>query len=49
MRVSENRVLGSIFGPKREEGTEGWGKLHNEELSLVFIHSSMPLQPFVGP
>jgi hypothetical protein len=21
-----------IFGPKKEEVTEGWGKLHNEEL-----------------
>jgi hypothetical protein len=28
----ENRVL-RIFGPKRDEVTGGWRKLHNEELS----------------
>jgi hypothetical protein len=31
LRVSENRVLG-IFGPKRDEVTGGWRKLHNEKL-----------------
>jgi hypothetical protein len=31
LRVFENRVLRRIFGPKREEVTGGWGKLHNEE------------------
>jgi hypothetical protein len=31
-RVSENRVLRRIFGPKREEVTGGWRRLHNEEL-----------------
>jgi hypothetical protein len=31
-RVFENRVLKSIFGPKRDEVTGGWRKLHNEEL-----------------
>jgi hypothetical protein len=31
--VFENRVLRRIFGPKREEVTGGWRKLHNEELS----------------
>jgi hypothetical protein len=30
--VFENRVLGRIFGPKRDEVTGGWRKLHNEEL-----------------
>jgi hypothetical protein len=29
--VSENRVL-RIFGPKRDEATGGWKKLHSEEL-----------------
>jgi hypothetical protein len=29
--VFENRVL-RIFGPKRDEVTEEWRKLHNEEL-----------------
>jgi hypothetical protein len=33
MGVFENRVLRRIFVPKRDEVTEGWGKLHNEELS----------------
>jgi hypothetical protein len=30
--VSEKRVLRRIFGPKREEVTGGWRKLHNDEL-----------------
>jgi hypothetical protein len=30
--VFENRVLRRIFGPKRDEVTAGWRKLHNEEL-----------------
>jgi len=32
LRVFENRVLRRIVGPKRDEGTRGWRKLHNEEL-----------------
>ncbi|PNF13788.1 hypothetical protein B7P43_G12429, partial [Cryptotermes secundus] len=32
LRVSENRVLRRIFGPKRDEVTGVWRKLHNEEL-----------------
>jgi hypothetical protein len=32
VRVFENRVLRRIFGPKREEVTRDWRKLHNEEL-----------------
>jgi hypothetical protein len=32
LRVSENRVLRRIFGPKRDEVTGGWRKLHEEEL-----------------
>jgi hypothetical protein len=28
----ENRVLRGIFGPKRDEVTGDWRKLHNEEL-----------------
>jgi hypothetical protein len=30
--VFENRVLKKIFGPKRDEVTGEWRKLHNEEL-----------------
>jgi hypothetical protein len=37
-RVFENRVLRRIFGPKRDEVTGGWRKLHNEELRG--LHSS---------
>jgi hypothetical protein len=31
--VCENRVLRRIFGPKRDEVTGEWRKLHNEELN----------------
>jgi hypothetical protein len=30
--VLENRVLGRIFGERRDEVTGGWRKEHNEEL-----------------
>jgi hypothetical protein len=36
LRVSENRVLRSVFGPKREEMTVEWRKLHNEELNDLY-------------
>jgi hypothetical protein len=29
LRVFENRVLRRIFGPKRDEVSGGWRKLHN--------------------
>ena len=32
LRVFENRVLKRVFGPKRDEVTGEWTKLHNEEL-----------------
>jgi hypothetical protein len=32
LRVFENGILRRIFGPKRDKVTEGWRKLHNEEL-----------------
>jgi hypothetical protein len=34
--VVENRVLRRIFGPKRDEVTGGWRKLHNEELHDLY-------------
>jgi hypothetical protein len=34
--VSENRVLRRIFGPKRDEVTGDWRKLHNEELHKLY-------------
>jgi hypothetical protein len=33
LRVFENRVLRRAFGPKRDEMTGEWRKLHNEELN----------------
>ena len=35
LRMFENRVLRRIFGPKRDEVTGEWRKLHNEELNLL--------------
>jgi hypothetical protein len=29
LRVFENRMLRRIFGPKRDEVTGGWRKMHN--------------------
>jgi hypothetical protein len=34
--VFENRVLRRIFGPKRDEVTGEWGKLHSEELHILY-------------
>jgi hypothetical protein len=36
LRRFENRVLRRIFGPKEEEVTEDWRKLHNEELHKLY-------------
>jgi hypothetical protein len=38
LRVFENRVLRRIFGPKTNEVTGGWKKLHNKE--LYYLYSS---------
>ena len=32
----ENRGLRRVFGPKRDEGTREWRKLHNEELNDMY-------------
>jgi hypothetical protein len=37
LRVFENRVLRRIFGPKRDEVTEEWRKLHNGELHNLYL------------
>jgi hypothetical protein len=39
--VSENRVLRRIFGPKRDEVTGGWRKLHNEEFHNLYSSPSI--------
>jgi hypothetical protein len=36
LRVFENRVLRRIFGPKRDELTGEWRKLHKEELHILY-------------
>jgi hypothetical protein len=36
LRVFENRVLRKVFGPKRDEVTGEWRKLHNEELNNLY-------------
>jgi hypothetical protein len=41
LRVFENRVLRKIFGPKRDEVTGEWRKLHNEELHDLYSSSSI--------
>jgi hypothetical protein len=37
--VFENRVLRRIFGPKRDEVTGEWRKLHNKELHDLYSSS----------
>ena len=39
----ENRLLRSIFGPKRDEVARGWIKLHNEELNDLYSAPSIML------
>jgi hypothetical protein len=41
MRVFENRVLRKIFGSKRDEVTEEWRKLHNEQLHDLYSSPSI--------
>jgi hypothetical protein len=36
LRVFENRVLRRTFGPKSDEVTGEWSKLHNEELHDLY-------------
>jgi hypothetical protein len=36
LKVFENRVMKRIFGPKMDEITGSWGKLHNEGLHNLY-------------
>ena len=36
LRVFENMVLRRIFGPRRDEVTGEWRRLHNEELNDLY-------------
>jgi hypothetical protein len=41
LKVFENTVLRRIFGPKRDEVTGGWRKVHNEELHGLYYTSGI--------
>jgi len=41
LRVFENRVLRRIFGPKRDEVTREWRKIHNEELNGMYFSTNI--------
>jgi hypothetical protein len=41
LRVFENKVVRRIFGPKRDEVTGDWRKLHNEELQNLYSSPSI--------
>ena len=43
LRVLENRVLRRIFGPKRDEVTREWRKLHDEELNDLYSQPNIIL------
>ena len=36
LRVFENRVLRRIFGPKRDEVTGEWRRLHKKKLNALY-------------
>jgi len=38
LRMFENRVWRRIFGPKRDQKTREWKKLHNEELNDLYSY-----------
>jgi hypothetical protein len=39
--VFENRVLRRVFGPRRDEVTGEWRKLHNKELHDLYSSSRL--------
>jgi hypothetical protein len=41
LRVFESGVLRRIFGPKKDEVTREWRKLHNEELNDLCYSSNI--------
>jgi hypothetical protein len=47
LRVFENRVTRRIFGPRRDEVTGGWRKLHNDEHHN--LHSSPSIIKMLKP
>jgi hypothetical protein len=41
LRVFDNRVLRRIFGPKRDEVTEEWRRLYQEELYALYSSTNI--------
>jgi hypothetical protein len=41
MKVFENRVLRKTFGPKSDEVTGEWKRLHNEELNDLYSSTNI--------
>ena len=41
LRVFENRVLRRVFGPRRDDVTGEWRKLHNEELNDLYCSTNI--------
>jgi hypothetical protein len=41
LRVFENKVLRRIFGPKRDEVTGEWRRLHNNELCALYSSTNI--------
>jgi hypothetical protein len=41
MRTPSNRVLRRIFGPRRDEVTADWRKLHSEELHDMYTSQTI--------
>jgi hypothetical protein len=48
LRVFEDRALRRIFGPKRDETTGGWRRLHNEELYKLYSSPSQVKEDEMG-
>jgi hypothetical protein len=41
LKVLENRVLRIIFGPKRDEVTREWRKLHKDDLNHLYCPTNV--------
>jgi hypothetical protein len=44
LRAFENRVLRTIFRPKRDEVTRGWRELNNDELEELYVYPPIARQ-----
>jgi hypothetical protein len=42
-KVFENKVLRRIFGPRMDEVTGDWRRLHNEELNVLYSSPNIVL------